>query len=319
MPTPSGPEDLPLWERERHWPLMRPFVYYLVENFVPPAWIPGRRVVDFSAGMGDLAAYMAANDPASLTVTVPDTDLPKPASLPASARWRTGVLASHIADGFPEGSVDLFCARMVFQFPRWEDGEVDPDVMLRQIIRVLAPGGRLVIATHAFFSLQTYPSLESEADSDALLMRLTDLAAGAPRDIHEILTTEAQRIAGRTEMVRYLNLPPRLGTSGMTGYGLKIPMLVDSFIQAGFQLEVVEEAEPFTYPLGIWTILDEDPEWVHTLGREVFATKRRHLTGPEAAAKYRRPHLIKRLLQEVRWLVPIVWVPIVRIAATRPR
>ncbi|MBT8198397.1 MAG: hypothetical protein KJO84_07835 [Acidimicrobiia bacterium] len=305
----------PLWERDRHWPLMRPFVYYLVENYIPPAWIQGKRVVDFSAGLADLAPYLASNDPASLTLTVPDEGLPAPADLPNGTAWIDGVLASRLSESLPAESVDLFSARMVFQFPRWEDGGVDVDVMLEQIVPILAPGGRLVITTHAFFPLQRFPSLASERDSDAMLMRLTELAAGAPHDIHEILTTEAQRIAGLTEMVTYLGLPPRLGSDGTTGFGLKIPMLVESFVRSGLILETVEEVEVFTYPLGMWHQFETHGDFVGELGRDVFATKRRHLAEP--IDPYKRPSVVRSMLQEVRWRVPIVWVPIVRVVARK--
>ena len=185
---------------------MRPLVYYLMENFVPPAMVQGARVVDFSAGLGDLSRYLAASGAASVVATVPEQAVDADQA-EGAVEWRRGVLASHIREAFPAGSIDLFCARMVFQFPRWEEGMVDVDVMLDQIRDVLAPGGRLVIASHSYFPLQTYSSLATEADSDALVDKLVSLAAGAPRDVHEILTEEAQRLAGLAEMVQYLGLP----------------------------------------------------------------------------------------------------------------
>jgi hypothetical protein len=308
--------DIPLWERQRHWPLMRPFVYYLTENFVDPGWVTGKRVVDFSAGLGDLSSYMAAQGPTRLIATVPGPELANPAPI-AGVEWQPGVLASHIAESFEPESVDLFCARMVFQFPRWEEGEVDVDVMLEQICPVLAPGGRIVIASHSFFPLQNYSSLDNERDSEALLDRLVGLAAGAPRDVHEILTEEAQRLAGLTELVKYLGLPPRESSYGTTGYGLRIPALVDSFIRSGFTLEMVDDIEPFTYPLGIWEHLEVEPDRIRELGQAVLAIKRRWLVDERGRDIYRRPALIARMLQEIRWLIPIVWVPIVRVVATR--
>ncbi|HEX9644191.1 MAG TPA: hypothetical protein VGC11_09370 [Acidimicrobiia bacterium] len=308
-------ERVPLWERERRWPLMRPFVYYLVENFVSPEWVMGKRVVDFSAGLGDLTRHLRSLRPSSLLATYPE---PAPPSHDDGDEVRYGVLASRIADSLEPDSVDLFCARMVFQFPRWEDEQVDIDVMLEQIHRVLAPGGRIAVASHAFFPLQTYPSLDDEEDSDDLLERLVELAAGAPHDVHEILTEEAQRLTGLTELVRYLGLPPRESPSGETGYGLRVPALVNSFVRAGFELDLVEDVEPFTYPLGVWERFDDEPDAVRGLGAQVFAVKRRVLTAPANRDPYQRPELVRQMLREVRWLTPIVWVPIVRVVARRP-
>ena len=296
---------------------MRPFVYYLTENFLPPEWVAGRRVVDFSTGLGDLAAYSVQHGAASVVATVPEADPPGPPT--AGVDLRAGVLASRISERLEPESVDVFCARMVFQFPRWEDEGVDADVMLRQIATVLAPGGRVVVASHAFFPLQNYDSLQDERDSERLLNRLVDLAAGAPRDVHEILTEEAQRVSGLTEMVRYLGLPPRESSTGSTGYGLRVPALVSSFIDAGLTVDVVDDVEPFTFPLGVWERFDDDADGVRRLGSAVFDIKRRWLTDDRFGDVYGRPALIRRMLQEIRWLVPIVWTPIVRIVAHRPR
>jgi hypothetical protein len=294
---------------------MRPFVYYLVENFVRPEWVTGRRVVDFSTGLGDLSDYLLSCDPATLVATVPEMEPPPERD---GIQTQGGVLASRIVESFPEGSIDLFCARMVFQFPRWEDEQVDVDVMLEQISRVLAPGGRIVIATHTFFPLQTLSSLENEHDSEVLLDRLVSLAAGAPADVHEILTEEAQRLTGLTELVRYLGLPPRESPMGETGYGLRVPALVDSFVRAGFRLEIVDDIEPFTYPLGVWEMFERQPAEMAQLGAAVFEIKRRWLTDDRYEDPYARPGLLRGMLQEIRWLVPIVRVPIVRVVASRP-
>ena len=314
MYAPPMSTDIPLWERERNWPLMRPFVYHLVENFVAPSWITGKRVVDFSTGLGDLTNYMAAHDPASIVATVPEPTAPRRAGV----QMIGGVLASRIAESLPAASVDLFCARMVFQFPRWEDEMVDVDAMLEQIARVLAPGGRIVIASHAFFDLQTLSSLENELDSEALLERLVTLAAGAPRDVHEILTEEAQRLTGLTELVRYLGLPPRESPTGDTGYGLRVPALINSFVRAGYRLEIVDDIEPFTYPLGVWEQFAHHADEMAELGASVFAIKRRWLLDERYQDPYLRPAILKRMVQEIRWIVPIVRVPIVRVVACRP-
>lgn len=293
---------------------MRPFVYHLMENFVDPSWVEGRRVVDFSAGLGDLSRMMAGYHPSHLMATVPDAESPPDEP---GVEWRSGVLASRISDALAPGSVDLFCARMVFQFPRFEDGGVDVDTMLAQIAPVLAPGGRIVIATHAFFPLQTYPSLKNERDSDALVAQIRRLAASAPGDVHEILTTEARRIAGLAELVQYLGLPPRESETGVTGYGLRVPALIGSFLRAGLALEIVDDVEPFTYPLEVWSRFATEPDLIAEWGAQVLAIKRRHLLDPAAADIYSRPAVVGDMLSEIRSIVDVVTVPIVRVVARK--
>jgi hypothetical protein len=136
--------------------------------------------------------------------------------------------------------------------------------------------------------------------------------------VHEILTEEAQRLTGLTELVRYLGLPPRESPMGETGYGLRVPALVDSFIRAGFRLEIVDDIEPFTYPLGVWEQFGEHPDDMADLGAAVLAIKRRRLTDERYRNPYERPGVLRAMLQEIRRLVPIVQVPIVRIAAVKP-
>ena len=104
----------------------------------------------------------------------------------------------------------------------------------------------------------------------------------------------------------------------MTGYGLRVPLLVNSFIRTGFQLEIVEDVEPFTYPLGVWARMESEERQVRELGEVIFAIKRRWLLSPEAADPYTRPHAMHSMLQDTRWEIPIVSVPIVRIVARKP-
>ena len=49
------------WELYRNWDVVRYLVYYLVEDLVPPEFISGKDVIDFSSGLGDLSAYIAEN------------------------------------------------------------------------------------------------------------------------------------------------------------------------------------------------------------------------------------------------------------------
>lgn len=294
---------------------MRPFLYYLVENFAPAPWVTDSRVVDFSGGLGDLSLHMLGDGPAKLSLTVPDAGLERPGGLPSQIDWHPGVVAGGIATAFDQESIDLFCARMVFQFPRWEDERVDPDEMLRQIAEVLAPGGRAIVASHTFVPLQVYPSVRDEDDDDRLLARLDRMAsAGA---IGEMAEVDARRVSGLVEMVRYLALPPREGAAGETGYGLKVAPLVQSFIRAGLAVEIVEDIEPFTYPLGVWERFEFEAGDVARLGAEVFELKRRHLLSQQAADPYLRPGVIRQMLRELEDKVDFVWVPIVRVVGRK--
>ncbi len=309
----------PRWERERHWDLMRPFVYYLLETFVAPHEVAGKRVVDFSAGLGDLTRYLAAHGPEQLIATVPEDDMGAPEWLPPGTEWRAGVPASRIAESFDRGSVDVFCARMVLQFPTKEDDHVDVDDMLVQLRDVLAPGGRVVVASHSYFPMQVVPSLEFERDAGALLDRLHTLAvdsiAAAATELHR---TAARRILGLVEMVRYLGLPPRLGVAGDTGFGLKGAMLSDSFVQAGYAVDVIEDVEIFTYPLGMWDRIQTDRDGVAELGQRFFEVKQRYLTSLAAGSKYDRPRVLRAMRRELDAIAEFVWVPIVRIVGHRP-
>lgn len=307
--------DLPAWERARQWRVLRRFVYYLMEDFLPPMWIPGSRLVDFSGGAGDLAVYATEHGAAEVTITVPDEDGRRPAGLPEEVRFLPGVTASNLADRLPPSSVDLFCARMVFQFPTWEGDRADPDTMLAAIAGVLAPEGRAILAVHEFFPLQRYPSVAAEFDADRMLDRLDRLAEGTGQD--ELARAEAQRLAGLVELVRTLGLPPREGPAGETGFGLKVPMLVESLVRAGLDIERAEHVEPFTFPVGFERMLHDDPDVTAARADQVYAAKRRAFADPDIDP-YARPARVRELLEEVASITPIVWVPIIRLVGRKP-
>lgn len=307
--------DLPAWERARQWRVLRRFVYYLMEDFLPPSWVPGTRLVDFSGGAGDLASYAVGHGAAEVTITVPDEDGRRPSGLSDRVRFLSGVTASNLSDRIPAQSVDLFCARMVFQFPTWEGDRADPDTMLEAISGVLAGGGRVLLAVHEFFPLQRYPSVASESDADRMLDRLDDLAARAGPD--ELAGTEAQRLAGLVELVRTLGLPPREGPAGETGFGLKVPMLVESLVRAGLEIERAEHVEPFTFPVGFERMLREDPTGTASRADEVLSAKRRAFANPDIDP-YTRPARVRDLLDEVAAITPVVWVPIIRLVGRKP-
>lgn len=294
---------------------MLPFVYYQRENFVPDGLVEGRDVIDYSAGLGDLSAYVSSLGPSSLIATVPEPDAPRPLLLPDSVEWKTGVGADCISDLLPEDSADAILARMVLQFPTMESDAVDVDDILAQMRGVLRQDGSIAMTTHAFFSLPRFEGDHSD---------VADHLAAVEADVLPLLDAEdtftrgvARETAGLIELVRYLGLPPREGPFGRTGFGLKIPMLVNSFVRQGFAVDSVEVIEPFTFPVGLEGRLTESDLSAGELGEQLMSIKRRHLTSAEAADPYLRPAVLAAMLVEIRKLLPVTAVPIVRIGATK--
>lgn len=296
------------WELQRNWDIVRYIVYYLVENLVPPDLIPGRDVIDFSAGLGDLSEYIYAQNPSSLLSTSPD-DVPPPASLAGQAGFRflTGVHASDIKHRISPASADLFVARMVFQFPTDEKDRVDVDGMLAQIFDVLRPGGRLIMCSHEFTQLDDHPD-DRELPFDQYLDELPAHHTGR----------SAQRIRGLVEMIQSIGIPPREGVHGQTGFGLKGLMAVDSFVRCGFTIESAAEIEDFTFPAGISHDFSHREEYYRNLAEAVFQIKRVHIHRPEFQDKYARPGVLREILAEITNLHPFVTVPIFKIQAIKP-
>lgn len=294
---------------------MRSFVYYQRENFIREDLVQGRDVIDYSAGLGDLSAYVSSLNPSSLLATAPEPEAPRPSLLPDSVEWLTGVGADRIADVLPEESADTILARMVIQFPTVEGDAVDVDGILRQMRGTLRENGSIVVSTHSFFSLPRFEGDHSRAE---------DHLAAVEADVLPLLSAEdtftrgvAQETAGLIELVRYLDLPPREGPFGRTGFGLKIPMLVNSFVSEGFTVDSVEEIEPFTFPIGLYGNIADDPDSVIELGERVMSIKHRYLTSVEASDPYLRPAVLANMIAEIRGLLPVTAVPIVRICATK--
>ena len=300
-------ENMTTWELQRNWDIVRYIVYYLVEDLISPNQITGRDIVDFSSGLGDLSKYIYSHNPNSLIATSPDDVLP-----PLSLEGKPGftfipdLSAGHISEKLQANSVDLFVARMVFQFPTDEDDRIDVDGMLNQIFTVLRPGSQLVICSHEFTQLNDDPGCCDLPLKD-YLGRLEDTYTGR----------EATRIQGLIELIEAIGLPPREGVHGQTGFGLKGLMAVDSFVKAGFKIESAAEIEDFTFPVGISRDLRERRDYYVQLAERVFDFKRSHINTPDFDDKYARPALLKNILTELNQLHPFVTVPIFKIVAVK--
>jgi hypothetical protein len=309
----NRPADV--WEHARDWMAMRPFVYYQRENLLPDDLVEGRDVIDYSAGLGDLSAYVWSLGPSSLIATAPEQYAPRPSLLPDSVEWKTGVAAGRIADALPEASADVILARMVIQFPTMESDAIDVDGILRQMHTVLREQGSIVITTHSYFSL---PRFEGDHSGEENHLEVVEAGIAPLLDTEDAFTRGvARETAGLIELVRFLNLPAREGPFGTTGFGLKTPMLVNSFVNEGFTVEAVEEIEPFTFPTGLPGSIAGQSKSLTELGESVMAIKHRHLRSVDAADPYTRPAVLADMISEIRMLLPVTAVPIVRLIATK--
>lgn len=295
------------WELQRNWDIVRYIVYYLVEDLISPDQITGRDVVDFSSGLGDLSEYVYSHNPNSLIATSPE-DVPPPASLEGKSGFTflSNLSADQINKKLQADSVDLFVARMVFQFPTDEDDHIDVDGMLAQIFTILRPRGRLVICSHEFTQLNDDPECWDLPLKD-YLRRLLNTYTGR----------EAVRIQGLIELIEAIGLPPREGTHGQTGFGLKGLMAVDSFVKAGFKIESAAEIEDFTFPVGISRNLVVRKDYYVKLAEQVFEIKRSLINTSSFKNKYSRPALLQNILRELNKLHSFVTVPIFKIVATK--
>ncbi|MGD2058807.1 MAG: class I SAM-dependent methyltransferase [Anaerolineales bacterium] len=295
------------WELQRNWDIVRYIVYYLIEDLVPPDLIPGRDIIDFSAGLADLSEYIYAHKPGSLTATSPDSELPDSFLHDRPGfRFLTGFQASQIDERLDANSVDLFIARMVFQFPTDEKDRIDVDGMLSQIHTVLRPGGRLIMCSHEFVQLDEHPD-DRGLPFDQYLQKIPSHHTGR----------SAQRIRGLVELIQSIGIPPREGVHGQTGFGLKGLMAVDSFVKCGYQIENAAEIEDFTFPIGISRDLTERRSYYQNLAEQVFQIKKTHINTPAFGDKYRRPTILRNILMEISKLHRFVTVPIFKIQARK--
>ncbi|MBW8010353.1 MAG: class I SAM-dependent methyltransferase [Chloroflexi bacterium] len=296
------------WELLRDWEIIRYLVYYLIEDFVHAHLIPGKDVLDFSAGLGDLSTYIAQNQPKSLIATAPEDIEPAPALLALQeVTFLSNLPAIEISSKLPPNSVDLFLARMVFQFPTDEADRIDIDGMLAQIYTVLRPGGRIIIASHEYTELDDHPDDWNLALEDYLREVVADRSG-----------RHKTHLKGLIELIRAIGLPPREGIHGQTGFGLKSLMAVDSFVQAGFTIEDSAEIEDFTFPVGLTSQLLDRKDYYRDLGEKIMAIKRAHILTPEFEGKYTRPQVLQSILREINQLHSFVTIPIFRIQARKP-
>ena len=295
------------WELYRNWDVVRYLVYYLVEDLVPPEFIQGKDVIDFSSGLGDLSAYIAENQPQSLISTSPaDIDPPGVLADLEDVKFIAGVPAQAIGQKLAPNSADLFVARMVVQFPTEEEDQIDVDGMLAQIHKVLHPGGHLIICSHEFTELDR----NYEAVDQLLEEYKQDLLARHSGE-------HRQYLQALIELFETIGVPPREGVHGQTGFGLKALMTVDSLVKAGFVIEMSAEIEDFTFPIGISMDYAARPDYYKQLAEQVFDIKRKHILTLEFENKYERPQVLQRILSEINVLHPFVSVPIFKIRARK--
>ncbi len=266
---------------------MRWLVYYLREDLVPPEMAAGADILDFSAGLGVLSGYMASSGARSVLASRPE---PEEGTPHVGVEWVTGVAAGNVVESVGDRRFDLVVARMVFQFPTWEGDNADPDTMMAEFYEILRPGGRLVAAFHEFVGLEEPPHSGDLPEVSTVIDSNPDLGA----------------------VVKYLNLPPREGPLGQTGFGLKVPMFIDSLVANGFVIETADNPEPFTFPTAIDDLSDDE---LLDLGVRVMEMKEGLLA--HVPDRYDRPGRIRRLLVDLGTIMPHVAWPIARVVARK--
>jgi SAM-dependent methyltransferase len=247
----------------------------------------GADILDFSAGLGDLSAYMSDSGARSVLATRPERE---PGIGHDGVEWATGIGAGNVVEKLGGRKFDLVVVRMVFQFPTWVGDRADPDTMIEEFAEVLRPGGRLVAAFHEFVSLEGHPSSPDLPEVSTVIETNPHLGA----------------------LVEYLSLPPREGPLGETGFGLKVPMFIDSLVSNGFAIETADNPEAFTFPVALDGQSDHD---VIELGDRVMALKSAllaHVPDP-----YDRPGRVREMLVTLAEFMPHVAWPIARVVARR--
>lgn len=113
-------------------------------------------------------------------------------------------------------------------------------------------------------------------------------------------------------VVRYLNLPPREGPIGQTGFGLKIPMFINSLAANGLTVESASYPEPFTFPTQTGELTNAE---IEELGNRVMDLKARWLA--RVSDPYDRPARARAMSVELGKMMPHVSWPIVRVVGRR--
>ena len=300
------------WEALRKWETVRYLVYYLRENFVGKEFVSGKEVIDFSCGLGDLSTYFADCGAKKVYSTLPEkAECPTRLQNVDSVEFRPNVSAKDISKNFSPQSIDVFTARMVFQFPTDEVDSIDVDGMLSQVAQILRPEGRLFVCSHEYTeiddSLHTWGLPLSKYFKKAL-----ELSSGE----------ELARRRGLIELIKTIGIPPREGVHGQTGFGLKALMFVDSLVKHGFEIEECGEIEDFTFPIGLGEALSGGDSALSMnvfskLSKDVFPLKEKCITSADYADKYKRPAVLGELLRELLKMHSFATIPIFAVRAIK--
>jgi len=221
----------------------------LMEEWAPrvanaAAILPGQRVLDVACGTGVLtraAAHRAGREGAVTGLDLSPRMLALAASLNPNLSWSQGSAESL---PFPDDSFEAVVSQFGLMFFH------DPVLALREMMRVLVPGGRLAVAVWA--SLTETPAYAAEV---ALVERLAGAAAAAPLRAPFVLgdpdrLSEQFRAAGITAKVTFES---GLGTfpsvRAMVELDLRVLLpLMDVVLKEELVAEILRQAEEAMSP-----------------------------------------------------------------------